>query len=108
MKLQEPGSGAGAQYPSDPYAGHQPAPYTAPTTPYVAPTASYVAQPTPVYNPVAPAAIATTSQTSLGPEQVAQAQKLCKYASSALAYDDIPTAIDNLQKALRLLQTGKQ
>jgi vacuolar protein sorting-associated protein VTA1 len=36
-----------------------------------------------------------------------KAQKYCKYASSALQYEDVPTAIDNLQKALRLLQTGK-
>ena len=41
------------------------------------------------------------------PEQMAQAQKFCKYASSALTYEDIPTAVDNLQKALRLLTTGQ-
>jgi vacuolar protein sorting-associated protein VTA1 len=39
--------------------------------------------------------------------QMAKAQKYCKYAGSALNYDDIPTAVANLQKALQLLQTGQ-
>lgn len=41
------------------------------------------------------------------PEQIAKAQKYCKFVVSALNYDDVPTAIDNLQKCLRLLQTGE-
>ena len=49
----------------------------------------------------------TSASHSVTPEQMAQAQKFCKYASSALTYEDIPTAVDNLQKALRLLQTGQ-
>ena len=48
-----------------------------------------------------------TSGVLLEPMDYTKAQKYCKYASSALQYEDIPTAIDNLQKALRLLQTGK-
>jgi vacuolar protein sorting-associated protein VTA1 len=44
---------------------------------------------------------------TLNPEQITKAQKYCKWASSALNYDDIPTAISNLQKALKLLQTGQ-
>lgn len=43
---------------------------------------------------------------ALNAEQMAQAQKFCKYASSALTYEDIPTAIDNLEKALQLLKSG--
>lgn len=43
----------------------------------------------------------------LNPEQIAKAQKYCKWAGSALNYDDVPTAITNLQKALKLLQTGQ-
>lgn len=39
--------------------------------------------------------------------QMSKAQKYCKWAGSALNYDDISTAITNLQKALRLLQTGQ-
>lgn len=41
------------------------------------------------------------------PEQIGKAQKYCKYVTSALNYDDIPTAIENLQKCLKLLQTGE-
>ncbi|XP_033118112.1 vacuolar protein sorting-associated protein VTA1 homolog isoform X2 [Anneissia japonica] len=37
-----------------------------------------------------------------------KAQKFCKYAGSALQYEDVPTAIENLEKALRLLRTGKE
>lgn len=40
-------------------------------------------------------------------EMMQKANKYCKYASSALQYDDIKTAIDNLQKALTLLTTGQ-
>lgn len=44
---------------------------------------------------------------TLSPELAAKAQKYCKWAGSALNYDDVPTAIESLQKALRLLQTGQ-
>lgn len=40
-------------------------------------------------------------------ELIMKAQKYCKYAGSALTYDDVTTAIDNLQKALRVLTTGQ-
>lgn len=43
----------------------------------------------------------------LSPEQIAKAQKYCKWASSALNYEDIKTAIGNLKNALELLQTGR-
>ena len=43
----------------------------------------------------------------LGPDQVVSAQKYCKFASSALDYDDSEGAIDYLTKALKLLKTGK-
>ncbi|PSN54559.1 Vacuolar protein sorting-associated protein VTA1 [Blattella germanica] len=43
----------------------------------------------------------------LTPEQITKAQKYCKWAGSALNYDDVSTAVTNLQKALRLLQTGQ-
>ncbi|XP_022711167.1 vacuolar protein sorting-associated protein VTA1 homolog isoform X1 [Varroa jacobsoni] len=35
-----------------------------------------------------------------------KAQKYCKFATSALTYEDIPTAVLNLHKALALLTTG--
>ena len=34
---------------------------------------------------------------------IAESQKYAKFAVSALGYEDVPTAIDNLQKALALL-----
>ncbi|KAL7050892.1 hypothetical protein ACKWTF_004259 [Chironomus riparius] len=48
----------------------------------------------------------TTATAS--PEVMIRAQKLIKFAGSAITYDDVPTAIDNLQKALRLLTTGQE
>ncbi|XP_036942842.1 vacuolar protein sorting-associated protein VTA1 homolog isoform X2 [Acanthopagrus latus] len=44
----------------------------------------------------------------LTPEEFTKAQKYCKYAGSALQYEDVGTAIQNLQKALKLLTTGKE
>lgn len=44
----------------------------------------------------------------LTPEDFTKAQKYCKYAGSAMQYEDVGTAIQNLQKALKLLTTGKE
>lgn len=44
----------------------------------------------------------------LSPDDFSKAQKYCKYAGSALQYEDVGTAIQNLQKALKLLTTGKE
>ncbi|CAK1553485.1 unnamed protein product [Leptosia nina] len=49
----------------------------------------------------------STSVAQLSPEQIAKAQKYCKWASSALNYEDAKTAISNLRNALELLQTGR-
>nr|SVE75470.1 EOG090X0GPB [Daphnia dolichocephala] len=63
-------------------------------------------------NPATPPSVPTYVQESssvlVTPEQIVQAQKHCKYASSALTYEDVPTAIDNLQKALHVLQAGQK
>lgn len=48
-----------------------------------------------------------TSNAKLDPALIAKAQKYCKFAGSALNYDDIPESINNLEKALRLLKTGQ-
>ncbi|XP_050307243.1 vacuolar protein sorting-associated protein VTA1 homolog [Anthonomus grandis grandis] len=48
------------------------------------------------------------TQIQLTTEQIQRAQKLTKYATSALNYDDVKTAVENLQKALNLLQFGKE
>lgn len=47
------------------------------------------------------------SGVQLTPADYQKAMKYCKYASSALQYEDSKTAIDNLTKALKLLSTGK-
>ncbi|XP_065359052.1 vacuolar protein sorting-associated protein VTA1 homolog [Calliphora vicina] len=58
-------------------------------------------QPHPVYTVPEPVA-----NLQITPDQMLKAQKYCKYASSALNYDDVKTAIENLQNALTLLTTG--
>lgn len=39
-------------------------------------------------------------------DHVLRAQKFCKWASSALDYEDISTAAQNLEKALNILHRG--
>lgn len=51
--------------------------------------------------------VANGNTAQLRPEQLEKAQKYCKWAASALNYEDVPTAVENLQKALHLLQTGQ-
>ncbi|ALC44401.1 CG7967 [Drosophila busckii] len=55
------------------------------------------------YQPIIPVA-----GVHITPDQMITAQKYCKYAGSALNYDDVKTAIENLQKALKLLSTGSE
>lgn len=43
---------------------------------------------------------------ALTPDHFQKAMKYCKYASSAIQYEDSKTAIENLQKALKVLTTG--
>jgi len=50
---------------------------------------------------------ASGSSVNLTPDMTSKAQKYCKFAVSALDYDDSSTAILNLTKALKLLQTGE-
>lgn len=50
----------------------------------------------------------TESGANLSVEQISKAQKFIKWASSALDYDDIPTSVMNLRKALHLLTTGQE
>nr|SVE93339.1 EOG090X0GPB [Moina brachiata] len=47
-----------------------------------------------------------SSDRQVSPEEIIQAQKFIKFAASSLTYEDVPSAIDNLLKALRLLQAG--
>lgn len=63
-------------------------------------------QSVPQSNPLYGDASANMAAT-LTPDQIAKAQKYCKWAGSALNYDDTKTAITNLRNALELLQTGR-
>ncbi|XP_041975974.1 vacuolar protein sorting-associated protein VTA1 homolog [Aricia agestis] len=60
-------------------------------------------QPQPTPTPM----VYSDSVAQLTPDQISKAQKYCKWASSALNYDDVKTAIGNLKNALELLQTGR-
>ena len=49
-----------------------------------------------------------TTRVQLGPHEITSAQKLCRFASSALEYEDVQGAMEYLEKAMRLLKTGKE
>lgn len=53
-----------------------------------------------------PAAVASNVTLSL--EQTTRAQKYCKFASNSLNFGDLQAAVENLHKALRLIQTGQE
>ncbi len=59
---------------------------------------------TPPVPPVVTMETTTTITTTLPLETLTLAQKYTKFASSALNFDDVPTAIENLKKALNLLE----
>ncbi|XP_052025337.1 vacuolar protein sorting-associated protein VTA1 homolog isoform X2 [Apodemus sylvaticus] len=103
------GSYGGIQIPPG---AHAPA-NTPAEVPHSTGVTSNVVQPTPQTVPAVPAIdpdLCTASQGDirLTPEDFARAQKYCKYAGSALQYEDVGTAVQNLQKALRLLTTGRE
>uniref|UniRef100_A0A8D0DFP9 Vacuolar protein sorting-associated protein VTA1 homolog n=1 Tax=Salvator merianae TaxID=96440 RepID=A0A8D0DFP9_SALMN len=68
-------------------------------------------QPTPQTVPIVDPSLYNVQaggEIRLSPEDFAKAQKYCKYAGSALQYEDVSTAVQNLQKALKLLTTGRE
>lgn len=82
--------------------------------PVVPPPATPPAPATPATFPTTPTIAATptipstpSGSVTLTADQMEKAQKYCKWAASALTYDDTKTAIDNLRKALRLLELGQ-
>ncbi|XP_077977204.1 vacuolar protein sorting-associated protein VTA1 homolog [Glandiceps talaboti] len=104
IQPQNPGAGTSSNHMIPPGA-HAP-----PTTPQD-PGSNRGVIPGPAPQPLPPPVQPTNipqGAVSLGPEDYTRAQKYCRYAGSALQYEDVPTAVDNLQKALRLLQTGKE
>lgn len=48
------------------------------------------------------------SNVVLNLEQTTQAQKYCKFASNSLNFGDLKAAVENLHKALKLIQTGQE
>jgi len=91
-----------ANYPSSsaPPAPNNASSYSAPSAGEVAAAAAAASE--------AAASTVGLSGVVLSPADIQQAQKLMKFASSALNFEDVPTAIDNCEKALRLLKTGKE
>ncbi|XP_061563097.1 vacuolar protein sorting-associated protein VTA1 homolog isoform X2 [Cololabis saira] len=82
-------------------------------TPAELPPPSAAAKPVPAPRtaPSVDSALLTAQQeggVQLTPEDLTRAQKFCKYAGSALQYEDVNTAVQNLQKALRLLTSGRE
>ena len=58
--------------------------------------------------PVPAAPPAAGGYPTLSYDQISKAQKLCKFAISSLDYQDSKTAVENLNKALYLIQTGQE
>ncbi|OWA50538.1 Vacuolar protein sorting-associated protein VTA1-like protein [Hypsibius exemplaris] len=52
--------------------------------------------------------LTSVTGVKLSSNDLANAQKYCKYAASALQFDDLQTATDLLEKTLRLLKTGRE
>lgn len=51
--------------------------------------------------------VAAESNVTLNLELTTQAQKYCKFASNSLNFGDLKSAVENLHKALRIIQTGR-
>ncbi|KAF9956132.1 hypothetical protein BGZ72_002997 [Mortierella alpina] len=80
-----------------------PTPYSQPG--FNPPSAPYHQQPQQPQQPPPPAETPYTPVAMiLDPAVNSQVVKHCKWTVSALTYDDVPTAIDNLEKALALLR----
>ncbi|XP_078372600.1 vacuolar protein sorting-associated protein VTA1 homolog [Oculina patagonica] len=95
-------AGAPGQFPSQPFTPNQPSYPTPPGQPSV----HQPPPPAAAAHPAAPAAsvVPTQPSSTLSPEDSEKAQKYCRFAASALQYEDVKTAIDNLHKALALLE----
>ena len=52
--------------------------------------------------------VVAPSSASITPQDVSKVQRLCKFASSALDYDDANTAISNLTEALEILNKSQK
>ncbi|KAJ8939016.1 hypothetical protein NQ314_011269 [Rhamnusium bicolor] len=90
------------------------APASSPITPVVPQTpTTFTPTPSSPFIPAQPStillpAVASGEQAPITPDVIQKAQKYCKFATSALNYDDVKSAVENLHKALNLLQLGKE
>lgn len=80
--------------------------HSEPTKPAPAPSIG-THQNTSANNPTSDGKLHAIDGAPLNLEDVAKSQKFCKYATSALQFYDIPTAVANLEKALKILSTGQ-
>ncbi|XP_015124012.1 vacuolar protein sorting-associated protein VTA1 homolog isoform X2 [Diachasma alloeum] len=81
--------------PSDNSLPSTPQPYNPPSTPITTnPSVDYSSR-------------LNAGEITLTAEQMTKVSKYIKWAGSAVNYDDVPTAVQNLQKALHLLTTGQ-
>eukprot|EP00092_Neocalanus_flemingeri_P026243 GFUD01028444.1.p1 GENE.GFUD01028444.1~~GFUD01028444.1.p1 ORF type:complete len:271 (+),score=104.21 GFUD01028444.1:43-855(+) len=78
-----------------------------PSVPYNPPSAP-IQTPAPDMSSLAISDTSASSSVGLSYDKIARAQKLCKYAISALDYQDTNTAVENLTKALHLVKTGQE
>ena len=96
------GDADGVEMPTPP----PPAAYTPPSAPPAMPR-HLLSSTEPRATPSPPAALPPLNYAEgIGLASVAEAQKHAKFAVSALGFEDVPTAIENLRKALALL-TGR-
>ncbi|TPX72268.1 hypothetical protein SpCBS45565_g00665 [Spizellomyces sp. 'palustris'] len=93
-----------SQYPSHqtPFTGPDIRPYAPSIQPSAPSTGSGHHTPSPA--PASPSSLAPQGSYEVNYKTVQAAQKHSRFAISALQYDDIPTAIDNLEQALTLLR----
>ncbi|CAG8523938.1 2264_t:CDS:2 [Cetraspora pellucida] len=94
---------------------HQP-PSSFPSNPPPLPQNYVQPYSSPIYQPTAPNSLPTNQQhvhpytqflhhpADVDPGTVATAQKYCKWAISALNYNDVKTAVENMHKALAMLE----
>ncbi len=104
-------AGAGTDPPAKPVPKprhNQQPPNDEPSYPPGAPTSTYLSEPS--YPPGAPtlsgpsSGVSPSSSASLDGDVVAKAIKQTKYATSSLNFNDVPSAIEYLEKALALLK----
>ncbi|XP_053317033.1 vacuolar protein sorting-associated protein VTA1 homolog isoform X2 [Spea bombifrons] len=109
----DPGNSANANYSGIhiPPGAHAPANTPAEVPHNTGVVSNTITHPTPQNIPAVDPSLYTEKPQGdirLTPEDFTRAQKYCKYAGSALQYEDVNTAVQNLQKALKLLTTGRE